>query len=252
MNERTVLRFLKELRRRRVFRTAGLYVVAAWLLLQVANIVLPAWGIPDAAIRYLILAVLLGFPVALVFGWIFEITAEGIRRTQPVASEADLLESLPLKRSDFLILTAFVAVLGLIAFDATGRVLRTTVEVAEPEHRPWLAELVENSVAVLPFDNLSPDPEQAFFADGISEEILNRLAAFQELKVIARTSSFAFKDSGFDIARISGLLGVEYLLQGSIRREAGRIRIAAQLIDHTGVQVWTETFDRELGGIFAL
>jgi TolB-like protein/tetratricopeptide (TPR) repeat protein len=252
MGEVAGLRFLKELRRRRVFRTAGLYVIGAWLLLQAANIVFPAWGIPDAAIRYLILAVLLGFPLALVFGWIFEITAEGIRRTQPLASEAELLESLPLKRTDFLILAAFVAVTGLIAYDATGRVLRTAVEVAEPEHRPWLVELVENSVAVLPFDNLSPDPEQEFFADGISEEILNRLAAFRELKVIARTSSFAFKDSGFDIARISGLLGVEYLLQGSIRREAGQIRIAAQLVDHTGVQVWTETFDRELGGIFAL
>jgi TolB-like protein/Flp pilus assembly protein TadD len=252
MGEVAVLRFVKQLRRRRVFRTAGLYVVAAWLLLQAANIIFPAWGIPDAALRYLILAVLLGFPVAVVFGWIFEITAEGIRRTQPLSSEADLLASLPLKRSDFLILTAFVAVIGLIAFDATGRVRRTAGEVVQLEPRPRLAEAVENSVAVLPFDNLSPDPEQEFFADGISEEILNRLAAFRELKVIARTSSFAFKDSGFDIPRISGLLGVEYLLQGSIRRDAGRIRIAAQLVDHTGVQVWTETFDRELGGIFAL
>ena len=242
-------RFLQELRRRRVLRTAGLYVVGAWLALQAANIVFPAWGIPDAALRYLIVAVLLGFPVALVFGWIFEITPEGIRRTRPEWSAAELEEALPLGRKDYLILATFVIVVGLIVYDATGRVLRTAVD---EEPLRVAAELMENSVAVLPFASLSADPEHEYFSDGISEEILNRLSAFGELTVIARTSSFAFKDSGFDIARISGLLGVEYLLQGSIRRDDGQIRISAQLIDHDGVQVWTETFNRELGGIFAL
>jgi TolB-like protein/Tfp pilus assembly protein PilF len=108
------------------------------------------------------------------------------------------------------------------------------------------------SIAVLPFLDMSPDPGQAFLADGISEEILNRLAAFRELKVIARTSSFAFKDSGYDIGRISGLLAVNYLLQGSVRRDGQQLRIAAQLVDRSGAQLWSESFDREVGGIFAL
>jgi TolB-like protein/Tfp pilus assembly protein PilF len=241
---------LKELRRRRVFRVAGLYVVAAWLALQAANIAFPAWGIPDQAIRYLILAALLGFPLALIFGWVFDISTEGIRRTQPVSSEDELLRSLPLRRTDYLILAAFLVVVGAIVYDTTGRVLRTPATT--DEWHPSVAEIEPHSVAVLPFASLSADPEQEYFADGISEEILNRLAAFRELKVIARTSSFVFKDSGYDVARISGLLAVNYLLQGSVRRDGERLRIAAQLVDRTGVQVWSSTFDRELGGIFVL
>jgi TolB-like protein/Tfp pilus assembly protein PilF len=243
-----VARFLKELRRRRVFRVAGLYVVVIWLLMQVADIVFPAWGIPDAAIRLLLWAGLLGFPVALVFGWIFDISAQGIRRTQP-ASSAELRHAMPLRRADYLILSAFLVVLGAIVYDTTGRVMETA---SLEEWRPSQAEIEPNSVAVLPFTNLSGDAEQEYFADGISEEILNRLAMFRELKVIARTSSFAFKDSGYDIGRISGLLAVKYLLQGSVRRDGLQLRIAAQLVDQSGVQVWQQSFDRELGAIFRL
>jgi TolB-like protein len=252
MGDAAAVRFLKELRRRRVFRVAGLYVVAVWLLMQAANILFPAWGIPDAAITYLLWAGLLGFPVALVFGWVFDISTEGIRRTQPVGSEEELLRSMPLKRADFFILSAFVLVVGAIAYDTTGRVMQTTTVAGSEAWRPSAAEIEPNSVAVLPFASLSVDPEQAYFADGISEEILNRLAAFAELKVIARTSSFAFKDSGYDIARISGLLAVNYLLQGSVRRDGEQLRIAAQLVDRNGVQVWGSSFDRDLGSIFAV
>ncbi len=244
-----VIRFVKELRRRRVFRVAGLYVVAIWLLMQAANILFPAWEIPDRAISYLLWAGLLGFPVALVFGWVFDISAQGIRRTQPVSSDVDLRGSLPLRRADYLILGAFLAVVGAIAYDTTGRVRETATFEA---WRPSGAEVEPHSLAVLPFANLSADPDQEYFADGISEEILNRLAAFRELKVIARTSSFAFKDSGYDIGRISGILAVNYLLQGSVRRDGERLRIAAQLVDRQGVQVWASSFDRELGAIFAL
>jgi TolB-like protein/Tfp pilus assembly protein PilF len=240
---------LKELRRRHVFRVAGLYIVGMWLLMQAANIIFPAWNIPDAAIQYLLWAGLLGFPVALVFGWVFEITPGGIRRTRPAASPAELAASLPLRGTDYLILSALALVVALIVFDAVGRVLGTA-----PAESRWTAaaELIENSVAVLPFTNLSDDPQQAYLSDGISEEILNRLSAFSELKVIARTSSFALKDSGHDISRISALLGVEYLLQGSVRRDGQQLRISAQLVASNGVQVWSSSFDRPLGGIFAL
>jgi TolB-like protein len=249
MEDPAVIRFLKELRRRRVLRVAGLYVVTVWLLLQAADILFPAWGIPDAAIRYLLWAGLLGFLVALAFGWVFDITPDGIRRTQPVRSAAELQHSLPLRRADYLILAAFLMVMGFIVYDTTGRVLET----APPDERgPSLAEVEPNSLAVLPFKSLSADPEHEYFADGVSEEILNRLSAFGELKVIARTSSFAFKDSGYDVARISGLLAVNYVLQGSVRRDGQLLRITAQLVDRTGVQVWSSTFDRQMGAIFAL
>ena len=253
MTSPTRFSLLQELRRRRVFRVAGLYVVGVWLLMQAADILFPGWGIPDAAIRYLFWAGLLGFPVALAFGWVFDISTAGIRRTQPVGSEEELLASLPLRRADYVILTAFLVVLGLIVYDTSGRVLETAVSPnGAGEWRPSTAEVDANSLAVLPFASLSADPEHEHFADGISEEILDRLARFRELKVIARTSSFAFKDSGFDIPRISGLLAVNYLLQGSVRRDGRRLRISAQLVDRSGVQVWSSSFDRELGAIFAL
>jgi TolB-like protein/Tfp pilus assembly protein PilF len=250
-----MVRLLKELRRRRVFRVAGLYVVSVWLLMQAADILFPGWGIPDAAIRYLLWAGLAGFPVALAFGWVFDITPEGIRRTQPPGSEEELLRSLPLRRADYLILSAFLVVVGAILYDTTDRVLETTAAPGLPEPDEWrasTAEIEPHSVAVLPFANLSADPEQDYFADGVSEEILNRLSAFGELKVIARTSSFVFKDSGYDIGRVSHLLEVNYLLQGSVRRDGQQLRIAAQLVDRSGRQVWSSTFDRELGGVFAL
>jgi TolB-like protein/Tfp pilus assembly protein PilF len=252
MGKAAVIRFLKELRRRRVFRVAGLYVVAMWLLMQAANILFPAWGIPDAAINFLLWAGLLGFPVALAFGWVFDISAAGIRRTQPVSSTAELQHSLPLRRADYLILTVFLAVMGAIVYDTTDRVIKTAPLAGLEEWRPSMAEIEPNSVAVLPFASLSSDAEHGYFADGISEEILDRLARFQELKVIARTSSFAFKDSGYDIPRISALLAVNYLLQGSVRRDGQQLRISAQLVDRSGLQVWSSSFDRELGGIFAL
>ncbi|HUF82234.1 MAG TPA: tetratricopeptide repeat protein [Burkholderiales bacterium] len=228
---------------------AGLYVVGVWLVMQVADIVFPAWGIPDAAIRVLLWAALLGFPVALAFGWVFQITPEGIQRTRPEWSDAEIQAARPLGRFDYLLLAAFMAVIAWIGYDATARVLRTAPDDGP---RPAAAEVIENSVAVLPFASLSSDPEHEYFADGISEEILGRLSAFGELTVIARTSSFAFKDSGYDIPSISGLLGAQYLLQGSVRRDGQQLRIAAQLVDRNGVQVWSNSFDRELGGIFAL
>lgn len=249
MGDAAVFRFVKELRRRRVFRVAGLYVVSVWLLMQAADILFPAWGIPDAAIRYLLWAGFLGFPVALAFGWVFDITPEGIRRTRPVNSQEELQRSLPLQRSDYLILAAFLLATGAIVYDTAGRVMETaTLE----ERRPSAAEIMPNSLAVLPFASLSSDPEHEYFAHGISEEILNRLSAFGELKVIARTSSFAFEDSGYDIGRISELLAVQYLLQGSVRRDGQQLRITAQLVDRTGVQVWSNTFDRRLGAVFAM
>ena len=240
--------FLAELRRRRLFRVAALYVVGAWMVLQVFDLLFPRLGIPDAVMDLAFIGALLGFPVALVFGWIYDITPQGIIRTSPSSLEEGHPD-LSLKRSDYLILSALVAVVAAIVYSLA-------IEVTEipPESDGFFAavEAPENSIAVLPFDNMSSDPDNEFFCDGISEEILNKLSAIGDLHVIARTSSFALKDSGFDIPKIAAILGVRYLLQGSVRRDGKELRISTQLLDRSGQQLWNTTFDRELEGIFAI
>jgi TolB-like protein len=246
--------FLREARRRRAFRTAGLYIVCAWLLLQVADVLFPGFGIPDGAIRALVWAAVLGFPVALVFGWLFDVGPGGIRRTLPEDADAPAAD-LGLRRSDYLILAAIAAVAAALVYEATRGVLNAPVEQPvgpASGELPVAVERLENSIAVLPFENISDDPDNEYFCDGVAEEILNTLSSVGGLNVIGRTSSFAFKDSGYGIARISAALGVGYVLQGSVRKYGQQLRIAAQLLDEQGVQVWSQSFDRELEDIFAI
>jgi TolB-like protein len=247
-----VVQLYREARRRKVFRTAALYVVGAWLALQVANVVFPGFAIPDAAIRALVWAAVAGFPIALVFGWLFEIGAGGIHRTWPVGS-ADLHQSPPLARRDYLILAAFAAIAAVLVVRAVQEVRETPLAdspLAAAGTARDGAERLENSIAVLPFANMSNDPDNDYFCDGISEEILDQLAAISELNVIGRTSSFAFKGSDFGIERISAVLGVRYVLQGSVRKSGDQLRISAQLVNEDGRQVWSESFDRQLRNIF--
>ena len=242
-----LVHFIRELRRRRVLRTGALYVVGAWLALQVADVLFPGFGIPEAAIQVLVWTAIAGFPIALVFGWLFDVGPTGIRRTPPATGEIDPA-SLALRRSDYLILAAFAAVAVVLLSNAVRDVL-TAPGVGEPGvAQPRL----ENSIAVLPFANISEDPANEFFCDGISEEILNALGGFQGLSVIGRTSSFAFKGSDYRIPQITALLGVRYVLQGSVRKHGSQLRIAAQLLDESGVQVWAKSFDRELRDIFEI
>jgi TolB-like protein/Tfp pilus assembly protein PilF len=244
--------FVRELRRRRVFRTAGIYVVGAWLLLQVADVLFPGWGLPDATINILFIAAVLGFPLALVFGWFFDITTHGIVRT-PGPDEQTAETPLALQRRDYLILAA-LAVIGVAILTQTTRevVEMPRVSGVTQLEISVIEEKLPNSIAVLPFANISDDPNNEFFCDGVSEEILNRLGGFRGLNVIGRTSSFKFKDSDYELPRISDLLGSRYLLQGSVRKQNERLRISAQLLDETGTQLWTESFDRTLGDIFAI
>jgi TolB-like protein/Tfp pilus assembly protein PilF len=247
-------RFIKELRRRRVFRTAAVYVVSAWLILQVADVLFPGWGLSDAAVNVLFVAAVIGFPLALVFGWFFDITTHGIVRT-PAVHEEDGDVPLRLQRRDYLILIVLGIVAVAIGYDATREIVETpriAGSSAGPDERPDLAEKLPNSIAVLPFTNISNDPDNEVFCDGVSEEILNKLGAFSGLNVIGRTSSFAFKDSDYRIPKISALLGTQYLLQGSVRKHGDRLRISAQLLDSTGAQRWSNTFDRTLEDIFAI
>ena len=247
-----VIRLYREARRRKVFRTAALYVLGAWAALQVAALMFPGFGIPEAAIRALIWAAALGLPVAVVFGWLFEIGPGGIRRTAPLGA-GETVEPRALGRSDYLLLAAFAAIAVVLVYRTAQDVRETPKDVtaAVGPAREGTARL-PNSIAVLPFANISNDPDNEYFCDGISEEILDRLSRAAGLNVIGRTSSFAFKGSDYGIERISALLGVRYVLQGSVRKAGDQLRVSAQLLDAGGVQVWSESFDRQLRNIFEI
>ena len=239
--------FWQELRRRRVYRMAGLYIVAAWLVIQVADISFPAWGVPETALRYLFIAAAACFPVALIFSWYYDITPKGIVRTESI--DASEIIDLKLKRADYFVLTALLAV-GLAILLGSAEKIQEEIESA-PDN-VLVAERRENSIAVLPFTNLDTNPDTGFFSDGVTEEILHRLSTLGALHVLASTSSFAFRDSEESISEISKKLGVRYLLQGSIRRDNDYVRLTARLIDDTGFQIWSQTFDRKLESIFAV
>ena len=249
-----LVRFTKELRRRRVFATAGLYIVGAWLVMQAADVFFPGWGIPDSGINVLLVAAVAGFPLALAFGWFFNITVHGIRRTTP-ADPNGTGEPQPLRSNDYLVLGVLLLVAGVIVSYAVNGILalpRTAATGVEDRIDLAPIDKLPNSIAVLPFANVSDDPSNEFLCDGISEEILHKLGEFQSLHVIGRTSSFAFKGSDYRIPKIASLLGVQYLLQGSVRKFGDQLRITAQLVDENGVQTWSSAFDRRLEDIFAI
>src|SRR5216117_4196263 len=207
MNSRN---FFAELKRRKVYSVAVTYAVVGWLLIQVVTQVFPPFEIPNWAERLVIVAILLGFPVALVFAWIYDLTRYGIVRTPDRAPEVKIQSAEPSASSD-------------------------------------------KSIAVLPFNDLSPARDHAYFGEGIAEELLGALAKVDGLRVAARRSSFWFKDKQAELAEIAGKLNVGHVLEGSVRRDGNRVRITAELIDAgNGFAIWSETYEREMHGIFAL
>jgi len=241
------MKFWQEMRRRRVLRLAGLYIVGAWVVIEVASVFFPAWGIPDAALRYLFVAAAAGFPVALIFSWYYDITSEGIVRTQPAGTNAFV--DLSLRRSDYIVLTALLAVGTAVLVGSADKIQE---EIQSGHIVNQLIERLPNSIAVLPFKNLDIKAETGYFSDGITEEILHRLSTLGTLHVLASGSSFNFRNSEQAPAQISEALGVRYLLNGSIRRADNYVRITARLLDESGYQLWSETFNRELTEIFAV
>jgi len=240
-------RLVRELQRRRVFRIAAGYVVAAWLLLQVTDLAFASLELPGRALSYVWFALLVGFPVALVFGWRYDFTVDGIARTPP--ADADESVDLSLRRPDYAILVALAVVIAAISYG-----LITQVGEIDPEHtesaRP---DAPPNSLAVLPFVNMSSDPEQEYFSDGLSEELLNGLAQVKGLRVAGRTSSFHFKGVNTDLRDIGEKLGVGLLLEGSVRKAGNRIRVTAQLINAAdGFHLWSDTYDYELEDLFRI
>jgi TolB-like protein/Flp pilus assembly protein TadD len=237
----------RELRRRKVFRTAGLYIVGAWLVIQVADILFPAWGLPETTIRYLFIAAAACFPVALVFGWFFDITPQGVTRTEP-AGGSEIID-LKLKPLDYIVLFALFSIGAAILFGSLGKIQE---EIESLPAAIGGIEVKANSIAVLPFAHLDADPETRYFSDGVTEEVLHRLSTLGALHVLASTSSFAFRNSDESLPNIIAKLGVRYVLQGSVRRDNGSVRVTARLIDSDGFQIWSDSFDRRLESIFVI
>ena len=260
--------FYDELKRRNVFRVGVAYIVASWVFLQVADLVLEAINAPDWVLQALMMLVALGFIAALIIAWAYEMTPEGLKREQDadpnrVASTytADKLNRITIG----LVIAAvlIVAVDRLVPEEEMGSEpfsQQTTVQdqSLSDEKRALTppdgdSTTAEKSVAVLPFVNMSSDPEQEFFSDGISEEILNVLTRIPNLKVAARTSSFQFKGQNLDIADIARQLKVNHILEGSVRKSGLQLRITAQLIEaETGYHLWSDTYDRKLEDVFAI
>jgi adenylate cyclase len=247
--------FFAELKRRNVIRVATAYVVAAWLIVQVVETIFPAFGFGSGAVRIAVIVLVIALIPVLVLSWVFEITPEGLRRETGLASEGARHSA---RRLDRFILVLLALALGYFAFDKF--VLdpardRQEIEAARQEGR---AEAVverygDSSIAVLPFANLSADPEQEYFSDGITEEILNLLARVPGLRVISRTSAFSFKGRNVKVGDIARELNVRYVLEGSVRRARERVRITTQLIEaETDRHVWSESYERPLDDIFAI
>jgi TolB-like protein len=232
--------FISELKRRNVLRVAALYAGASWLLVQVATQVLPLFDVPTWAMRVVVVAVVLGFPFAVVFSWFYELTPEGLKREREVDRSHSITQYTGKKidRSIIGVLAATVVVLLANQFVPHG-------------NRGEIA--LSKAVAVLPLINDTGDPNNEYFADGLSEELISALAQIKELKVIGRTSSFHFKNTNEESKVIGSALGVGYLLEGSVRTSAGRARIAVTLVRASdGASAWSHIYDRTLPDIFAV
>jgi len=246
--------FFAELKRRNVIRMAGLYLVGAWLLTQVASTLLPAFDAPSWALRGLIITLALGFIPAVIFSWVFELTPQGLRREEDVAPERSITPQTG-RRMDRTIIVALVLALGYFAFDKfvlTPR--REAALVASALPNESRSAINAKSIAVLPFENLSRDPDNAFFTDGVQDEILTGLAKIADLKVISRTSVMQYKSGvARNLRKIGEELGVAHVVEGSVQRAANKIRVIAQLIDaRNDAHLWPQTYDRDLADVFAI
>jgi TolB-like protein len=235
--------FFSELKRRNVYKVAVAYAVVGWLVIQVTATIVPALHLPDSLTTTVVVLVLVGFPIALVISWAFEMTPEGMKRTADVS--ADEVRSMPYwskrKFAAFIIGVAIIAT-GLFAYQSF-REPKSTITVKSDN----------KSIAVLPLVNTSGDPNNEYFSDGLSEELIAVLAKIPDLKVIGRSSSFLFKGKAADSASIGQKLGVAHLIEGSVRKQGDRVRIVAELINAAdGSELWSETYDRELKDVFAV
>jgi TolB-like protein/Tfp pilus assembly protein PilF len=244
--------FFAELKRRNVYKVAVAYAVVAWLVIQAASIFLPAFNAPQWAMQIIILILMIGFPVALAFSWAFEITPEGIK----LESEIEPTKSIA-RRTGRKIVAATIALAVVAAGLFVYQLVRTRSTITPRQDasaaRTEAATVSNKSIAVLPFDNLSGDPQNAYFSEGVQDEILTRLAKIAELKVISRTSTQRFKSVPSDLRQIAQQLGVANILEGSVQKANDQVRVNVQLINAlTDAHLWADTYDRKLNDIFAV
>lgn len=265
------MNLFNELKRRNVFRVGFAYAVVGWLVVQVADLALENFGAPGWVMKTLLLFVFMGFILSLFIAWAYELTPDGIKRAEDVDPNQSVTHATG-RKLDRLVIVVLLMAVGLLVFDRfrvqpqpTSALtdIQTEQGAESPASQQQVADqgadenaaasAEEPSVAVLPFVNMSSDPEQEYFSDGISEEILNVLTRIPNLKVAARTSSFQFKGKNLDIADIGQQLQVNHLLEGSVRKAGNTLRITAQLVEtDTGFHLWSETFDRSPEDVFAI
>jgi len=251
---------VEELKRRNVFRVAIAYLIIAWLTLQVGDTLAPALHLPESVNTALAFFLILGFPLAIFLAWAYELTPEGLRKERDVDRNKSIAHVTG-RRLDYVIIAVLILALGYFAFDKfvldpsrdAELVQATTEAVSERAAESGKEETTDKSIAVLPFINMSDDAANEYFSDGISEELLNLLAQVPELRVIARTSSFAYKGKNVKIADIARELNVGHVLEGSVRKVGNQVRITAQLIHATdSSHLWSESYDRTLDDIFTI
>jgi TolB-like protein len=234
---RAMKRFFAELKRRNVYKIAVAYAIVAWLLIQAASILFPTFEAPPWVMKIFVTAVFFGFPIALVLAWAFELTPEGIKRT----NEIEPGQSLRNRAWIYIVLSAGAISIGLFflgRFTAGPRQFRS--DIAPPK-----------SIAVLPFESLSEDKANAYFAEGIQDEIMTRLAKIADLKVISRTSTQKYKSAPANLREIAEQLGVTSVLEGSVQKAADQVRISVQLVNALNdSHIWAETYDRKLIDVF--
>jgi TolB-like protein/Flp pilus assembly protein TadD len=234
--------FLVELKRRNVYRAAVAYGVVAWFLTQLTTQVFPFFEIPNSAVRFVVIALAVGFPIAMLLSWLYEFTPEGIVRTE----DLDPVHARSVQRAtgrilDFIIIGVLLLVIAMMIVG--GR----------PFYRQTGESISQKSIAVLPFENLSPDPDNAYFAEGIQDEILTRLAKIADLRVISRTSTSRYQGKARNLAEIAKQLGVANVLEGSVQKAADQVRVNVQLVNaQTDSHLWAETYDRKLTDIFGV
>jgi len=247
--------FIRELKRRNVIRVGIAYAVASWLLIEVSATTFPMLRLPEWTATFVVVLLLIGLPLALIFAWAYELTPEGLKKEKDVDRSSSITRVTG-RKLDFMIIAVLVMAVAYFAYDEIF--IDSAQEEAAAGASTRVEEVTETdtpelSIAVLPFVNMSSDPEQEFFSDGISEELLNMLAQFPGLRVAARTSSFQFKGKNQDIATIADTLNVAHVLEGSVRKSGTKLRITAQLIKaDDGFHLWSSTYDRELDDIFAV
>jgi len=254
--------FLAELKRRNVIRMAGLYLVGAWLIVQIAETLLPAFDVPGWVLRAVIILLAIGFVPAVVISWIFELTPDGLKREQDSATQPALAPRTAQRMNRLIV----VGLIGVIVMMAVERIwlanppttaLPTAIALVPDETTKAkageVAAQIVRGVAVLPFSNLSPDPNNAFFAGGVYEEVLTKLASVGELRVISRTSMERIAEQKLEVSTIGQRLGVSHVLEGSVRRAGDQVRVTVQLIEATSdAHVWAQNYDRNLDDVFAI